>query len=470
MKRQEIPFTGGNMEARSPDINSQKNVNLYFEAEMGGKHPGALYSTPGLKLKLSKGTGPTRGNGVIFKKNLYFVSGNELIKIDSSFTATSVGTLSTTTGWVTMAENGVQIIITDGVDGYLWDDTNFSTIVDADFPKCNYVTFLDSYFIVEDLDNVGRFYISASYDGSVWATLDFATAEGDPDDMHVPRAIHNQLWLLGQDTTEVFYNSGDLDFPFTRINNATMEWGIESNASLIQADNALFWLARNEEGGNIIVKSQGFAPQIVSDRHIEYEISTYSKTDDCEAYSYQQAGHTFVIFSFPTADKTWCYDVSQKLWHKRSSKGLGRHRMKGIAHYQNQIIVGDYLNSNFYQLDLDTYTDNGDYIERLRRSQYVHKNRNIISIYELEIEFEGGVGLTTGQGSDPQAMLRISKDGGHTWGNEIWKPIGKKGEYGNRARWFKAGKARQWIFEIKITDPVKVVILGAYIAYKERMF
>jgi hypothetical protein len=74
------------------------------------------------------------------------------------------------------------------------------------------------------------------------------------------------------------------------------------------------------------------------------------------------------------------------------------------------------------------------------------------------------VGLVVGQGNDPQAMLRWSDDGGHTWSNEHWKSMGAIGQYGYRTIWRRLGmtqKLRDRVYEVSGTDPVKIAIMGA---------
>ena len=90
----------------------------------------------------------------------------------------------------------------------------------------------------------------------------------------------------------------------------------------------------------------------------------------------------------------------------------------------------------------------------------------MVKVSKLQVDFETGVGLISGQGSDPQAMLQFSKDNGHTWSNEAWVTLGAIGAYLTRAIWWRLGVARDWVFKIRITDPVKVVIAGASIDAK----
>jgi hypothetical protein len=67
-------------------------------------------------------------------------------------------------------------------------------------------------------------------------------------------------------------------------------------------------------------------------------------------------------------------------------------------------------------------------------------------------------------GYNPEAMLRWSDDGGHTWSNEHWSPLGRIGAYGHRTFWRRLGmtvKLRDRVYELSMTDPVKVAIMGA---------
>ena len=71
---------------------------------------------------------------------------------------------------------------------------------------------------------------------------------------------------------------------------------------------------------------------------------------------------------------------------------------------------------------------------------------------------------TEAPGYNPQAMLRWSDDGGHTWSSEHWTSMGKIGEYGYRTIWRRLGmtaKLRDRVYEVSGTDPVKLAIMGA---------
>jgi hypothetical protein len=187
--------------------------------------------------------------------------------------------------------------------------------------------------------------------------------------------------------------------------------------------------------------------------------------DDAVGFGYVMEGHAFYQISFPSADTTWVIDATtgyslEKRSFKTGSTQFGRHRANCYAYFDGRHLVGDYENGEIYEMDLDVYADDGEVMPAIRSGPIIHANGHRIFFNGLEIDFETGVGLITGQGDDPQAMLRWSDDM-HTWSNEHWKSIGKIGEYAEPVQWHRLGSATQRVFEVSITDPVKRVITGA---------
>jgi hypothetical protein len=130
-------------------------------------------------------------------------------------------------------------------------------------------------------------------------------------------------------------------------------------------------------------------------------------------------------------------------------------------------VVGDYENGKLYALDPEVYTDDGTPIIRLRSAPHLSSGLKQVRHNSFQLDLETGVGLTTGQGSDPKAVLRWSDDGGHTWSNEQHASIGAIGGYKTRALWRRLGQSRDRIYEVSISDPVKVVMIGAELGLEE---
>jgi hypothetical protein len=469
------PILGSSYVARSVNAADNRMVNLYPEmVPEGGKESAFLSRCPGLRRLIAVGSGPIRG---LWKlgEYVYVVSGDTFYRAHTIGNTTrwrsyAIGTV-TGTGPVSMSDNGTQIFIACNPDGFIYnkDTEQFAQITDPDFPGAVTVGYIDGYFVFNE-PNSSRFWVTSLLDGLSIDPLDFASAEGDPDDLVSLIVDHREVWLFGTNSIEVWYDAGTTDFPLQRIQGAFNEIGCAAPYSVAKLDNSVFWLGSDARGRGIVYRANGYSGQRVSTHAVEWQIQQYGNISDALAYSYQQDGHIFYVLTFPTANATWVYDASTQLWHERAGWDNGeftRHRSNCQVAFNNEIIVGDFENGNLYTFDLEEYADNGDIQKWLRTWRALPTDQNNLkrtAHHSLQIDCETGVGINTGQGSDPQMMLRWSDDGGHTWSNEHWVSMGKIGEYFRRAIFRRLGmtlKLRDRVYEISGTDPVKIAIMGA---------
>lgn len=459
--------------ARSVNAADNVMINLFPEATGDeGKETGFLNRAPGLRKLTSIGRGPIRAlwSQQSNAENAYVVSGTEVFRIDKGFQPIKLGDISGT-GPVSIADNGQQLFFAANPNGYIYDiqANTYAQITDPDFPGAVTVGFLDGYFVFNE-PNSQKLWVTSLYDGTMVDPLDFASAEGAPDLISAINVDQREVWVFGTNSIEVWYNAGTTDFPLQRIQGAFNELGCLAPYSVAKLDNTLFWLGSDARGFGMVYRANGYRGQRVSTHAIEYAIQSYGDVTDAIAYTYQQEGHSFYVLIFPTVNKTWVYDVSTGLWHERAGFENGyftRHRSNCQMNFLSQTIVGDYLNGNLYAFDLDVYDDNGavqKWVRSWRALPTGGNNLKRTAQHSLQLDCEAGVGTNTGQGVDPQVMLRWSDDGGHTWSNEHWVSIGKIGQYFRRAIWRRLGmttKLRDRVYEISGTDPTKIVIMGA---------
>ncbi|MGZ5799238.1 MAG: hypothetical protein ACXWJZ_01235 [Burkholderiaceae bacterium] len=467
----QYPLFGVSQSGKSRIVDSQNHINLYCEIDnvTADKAVVTYFNTPGLLLFTSFGDTPIRG-WIEVSDFIYAVHRGTFWEINNAGVKTSRGTVSTTSGRVDISYNGTQIGIVDGASMYCYTiATNaFVTVSSGLFATPASITYQDSYFITTFL-NSGQFQISAQNDGTTFDALDYSTAESNPDNLVRVVADHGELVFCGDQTTEFWSNSGGQDFPYTNLRGTTLEFGLAAKWSLVKYNDSLAGLFKNRMGQVQVMMMVGHALHKISSNELDAIINGYSAVSDATAFAYMWGGHPMLQISFPTAGKSWLYDASTNMWSSLES-GLsgGRHLAEIHVDYINKPRVTDYANGNIYTLDKDTYSDNGMSRPVEMSSKHVFNGDDRITIDAVQIDFEVGVGLATGQGSDPQAMLQVSRDGGFTWGNEIWKSIGKIGEYLARARWTILGMARDWVIKVRVTDPVKVVITGASMRYRSR--
>ena len=464
-----LGLVGPSYQARSLPFNAQRCVNLYPVSDEGkqGAEVSALYGTPGLLTFATVGSGSIRGAFVSTSGRAFVVSGQELYEIFADGTSLLLSFMNTTEGACTFAENASELAVCDSSDLKILTYAD-NTVVAAvlPFPEAPLsVTFQDQYFIVNRA-GTGEFYVSGLGDGLTWNALDFATAESSPDSSVRVYSAYGQLFIYGRATTEAWYNSGAADFPFARVGAAKMENGLAAAATVLNADNSVFWLGQDRDGRGVVYRAQGYTPQRISTSAIEKKLQEAASLESFRAYSYQEDGHLFYVLTGGGLDTTLVYDMSTKLWHERaylrSDGQFSAHRSSCHIFAFGKHLVGDRENAKVYEQSLAYYDDDGQETLRQRTFSHLTNENRRFSINYLDVFFEAGVGLTSGQGSDPLAILQTSADGGKNWSDEMYASIGKIGETDTRAVWRKLGQFKSFTARVSISDPVKVAIIGAY--------
>ena len=467
-----IPFLGGAYEGRSSNVSPETCINLFYEKGRSGE---SLVGTPGSKLLTSGSStqnAEVRG-GIAYNNKAYFVIGDGFYEIDpATGAATHRGTLNTTAGRVSMAHNGVrpgavqQIMVVDGGDGFIYDNTsnNFTAISDPDFTTAKTVTFIDGYFIFNEDGESGTFWVSDLYDGSSITDTNFANAEGSPDKLLSVLADNRQLFLFGDESLEVWFNSGDIDNVFQRYQGGFKQHGCAAAFTPARFDNTVAWLSRNDRGDSQVVRlGQGYMPEVISTPELNYRFSTYSDVSDAFAYVYQDEGHEFYIITFPSANATWAYDASTQEWHQRAhnirSVFPARERYNCHVFVGGRHLMGDFENGNIYRIDNTVGTFNEEVVERERTTMSFSDEENRRRVMSLQLDMEEGVG-TRGDTDQDRIWLSYSKNAGKTFSSEIPRAAGVGGDWGKRVIWRRLGFARNWIFRIRTWTTGRPVFKG----------
>lgn len=527
-----IPILGQTGE-HEEEILYQKTQNLYPHIDQEGKGQISLLKTPGLTLFSSIGVGASRG-AINYDGTYYKIAGNTFYEVNSGGISVTRGTLNTSAGKCILAHNGAnngqQIIIVDGTNGYIYNsqyntfiqikqhvsstatagttgtnledntapftanmvgtvvynttdgtkttitafvDTQNVTVASAIFVSgetfevgtdafpdgATHTFFMDGYFLVNNPVITGQFNKSASYDGTDWDALEFAVAEQNSDELSAIISSNSErIYLVGELTTEIWYNSGSPDFPFTPLKNGYTPYGTPSPYSVAEIDGVIFFVHQNKDGKSSVIRINGIQPQVVSTPSIARMIDGYTLENAYSwTYSYQQ--HSFYVVTFPSDNMTLAYDMTTNMWHEMSSKTLGYHRSATHTFVYGKHLIGDPANGNIYEMDWDNYTDNGDTITRLRRSQHIHNGDRSIRHYSLWIDCKVGTGNSSV--TDPKIMMRF-RDKNGAWSKEKVKSLGIQGDKGNKVVFRQLGRSRDRVYELKVTDAVDVSFIDSY--------
>lgn len=481
-------FIGSTYNAAASLQDNQLSINYYVEVDRnnGAKTPTALLSAPGLSdAGQSVYSGEVRGmHALPGGTKALLVVGTRLLTMTVSGTSASgrplytyvlIGTLLTGAGPVGISDNGAGniCVIVDGPYMYVYNTSagTFARSTDPAFLGSNVVCEVDGWFVFAK-PNSQIFYTSpiywdgvAPFDGTYFALKDNA------HDNIVTLTIQNrEVWVIGSETTEVWYNAGNQYFPFSRLQGTMQQIGCAATASLSRHRTGLIWLGSSERGNNQVLQYEGYAATVISNPAMAYQINQYTTISDAHSYVYSEEGHDFYVLIFPTANATWVYDLTTGEWHNRASYNpvsgtFNRQRANCAISFQNTVIAGDYATGQIYWQSRSVYVDGNYPLVSVRRASHMwdQENRARMRHTRLEIEFKPGSAQQTGTFTNPQAILTWSDDGGQTFGNDHFASLGQSGQTKNRCIWRRLGIARDRVYQVTVSDPVNRDIVGASI-------
>lgn len=380
----------------------------------------------------------------------------------------TAGTVITSFGTGTGGIGTYNLSVASGVGPLALTSGVFTILpaTDGAFTGGNSVDIVDDFFIYNN-PNSNEWGASAVL-SPISAALSFTSTLASPGYVVGLIADHRQVYILQEYSGEVWINAGLFPFPFQIIPGTSMQHGCAARGSIARIGESFAFLSADKRGQGVVIQMNGYTPVRISTNAIENEIQQYiqnSTIADAIAFTYQQGGNEFYMLTFPTADVTWVYDISTKLWHREGWRDtlnvLHRHRGNCCEVFGGSVIMGDYQNGQIYKVDPTNHTDDGVIFPCMRRARHITTDLKRQFFDNLQIQFQPGVGISTGQGSDPEAILRWSDDGGFTWSAPRIGKIGQMGKYKNRAYWPRVSWSRDRIFEVTVTDPVFRVIVSA---------
>lgn len=467
MPRVPLPLGFSFYQAESRPFSGQRCINwIPTVAEGPALNPRALLQPSGLKQHVDTLIEGNRG-GQLMKDVPFFVNGNDLISVTASNTFTSLGTIPGT-GRVSLANNGqFLVVLIPGVSAFAFDNAanTLTQITDTDFIASDTVVFKDGFFVFSSSDG-SVFFNSSLNDPFSYDALDFGTAEINPDKIVAVHVNHNELFVCGQETIELFQNVGGAGFPFQRIPGANVQKGVHAKFSIVEFDNTFVFAGGGRNEKTAIWKISGSSSAIkMSTDAIDTQIQKFNEAEikDSFALTWSERGQFLVSFTFESTripSKTFVYNATASalaggsIWFEQQT-GVddNRYRVQSIVRAFGKLLVGDQSTGIIGEIDQGTLTYYGEPI--LRQSITSPFSADGVELFagSFEATFQAGVGLTNGL--DPQVRLADSNDGGHTFKNERSRGIGKIGEYGQRAVWERQGSfpvART--ISLTITDPV----------------
>lgn len=456
-------FLGPANKGQSYIADDEQLINWFLERNESASapNPWCMLPCPGFNSLASVTETPGRGQ---FAQNgrAFFVEGTAFYELFIDNTTTLRGTVTADANPVTIHANGDagnQLWMTSGGVGYVFDLTmNTLSVQGVAGTTVSMGGFSAARFLYLDATS-GAFYASAQYDGTSWNALDVAQSQsGDPW-----RALivtpDELIRLLGESSGEAWADQGaGGTFPFTKVSNASIPFGIVSPFAWA-VDTVVTWVAQNSQGRGIVVRAPGYAPERISTHAIEATLGTVTDFAGTTAFKYQENGHSFFVLNVTELDRTFVYDNAAQLWHERAywntATGIYQsYRPNGMMSAFGKTIVLDRLSGAVYEMSTTFQSDvDGAVIRRVRQPPRVSFDQKRFTVHTLELVMDKGQGTATGQGVDPQMTVRVSKNGGKTFGNMRQCSIGEGGAYDTRVFWDRFGQGRNFVPQFIASDP-----------------
>lgn len=466
---------GGSYTPESPVADVERTVNWYPEI---AESPGAvsrvqLYPTPGCR-QIDVGTAPGRAlfSTAASGGRVFGVQGTVFFEALENGTRTTRGTVASdewpaTISW--SGDGGQELFITSGNQGYVYDlQTNTLTTIAALANKARMGGFAYGYFLAFDAATA-TVYLSALYDGTSWDLTKFFQRNIGADTWQAMLVTSwGQIFLPGSKTRDYYYNAGTSPVPFAPTDSGLQPTGIAAPFSAREVNGMVTWLATTSEGGYSVLAGSGYRADRISTHAVERALASYARVDNAVATAYQHQGHTFYLLSVPSGQVTWVYDFATGLWHERETwrPDVARATAWRLGHHAfawNRHLWLDRETGSLYETRDDVGTDvDGLAIRRVRQTPPLVTRQAWQYTQRLELLMQTGVGATVDPGRDPQIVLRVSNDGGQTWGHARTASVGQRGATQTRVVWYRLGRARARAYQIVATDPVPYRLVDCF--------
>ena len=490
-----VPLLGAGMFGKDKYVTAERRLNCYYELRADAdKSQIVVYGTPGLTPLCSipgvygVAARAMWGN----QSSLYVIAGPLFQKIDLGGNSLFSAGLATPSGLCAFAPSTTELMMTDGVIGYVY---NFQTQAFAQqsagwFPNgAKTCTYVSGYFVAE---NPGTPYCGVS-GGSGALTGDatsFIGAVQRPGDTVL--AVDNlagNLVIFCTQHTEFWQNVGTpYPQPFAPILSATNLWGLAAIWSRAQVDQALIFLGVTIQGAVQAVRIDGYLPRVVStpDQDAIWNAPGFI-TSDAVALTYQQEAHPMYQITFPSMGRSFLLDCSTGVWSEVQTGVTNDYAQRHIGNLScytglggSKTVISDYAGSLLYTMNPNVYTDNGNIIPRELITKHSNNSFNRIGSSLVYFDFDVGSGVAGTPGANPYVMIQVSRNNGNDWGPQIWKQLGNSayypqagnpqtpGNYRNRIIKRRNGSGRDFVYRIRMLSPSKFCVTAVAVGTRSR--
>lgn len=461
-----INISGGDYQHKARTLTKQVTRNFWpqQQATKKARSPYILQSFYGLKIFASHAGNVDRGM-LENQGNLYKITDQTLYQVDSTGSHTSLGTIPGSNRCILSAMDSSIIIANGGGLIYIWDGSSLFQNTSPNLGTPRAVAVVNSQAIYDEGSGQEFDVSDAGLPASI-SGLNNAAKETYSDALLRPYGFRETLFLMGTETVEPWWDSGQGNPPFDKIQGAVLKMGLGALHSVAENPDFVFFFGSDKQFHTLTAGSSA-VDTVISTPAMARQIQKYLVTDDCIGWCMQLEGQWFYVATFPAQDISWCFPIGGE-WFEWGSSTSGRIRGNSYANVFGKKLVAEYNSGDIYELDAETYTDAGNPVIRTRDTAVIHSglvgqdNKEFeINCLQFVLEAQG---LLTGQGSNPSIAFSVSRDGGLSFGTERFIKVGKLGQrILVEAKGLGRFKPAGCVIRARISDPIYIAIFGANI-------
>jgi hypothetical protein len=457
-----LKIVGSNVYGRYPMISIEQTFNMIVSD--GWSVPYAGYKVVAQIAQDGEGRGIYASNNL---NQIIAVIDNNVYTINSNLAYQQVGSLSTFSGDVYIAENNAgQIAICDKSNIYIYEPAGSPTFqkITLNFLP-GYISFQNGYFISPDLRQA-QWRLSDFNNGTSWPDAapndgQFQTKPNNPIAAIPFPSRGNLLFVFGETVIEPWFNTGQQIFPYQKNTFQNSDYGTANAATIAAGDTFIIWLATNEKSGPAIMISDSGEPQKISTDGIDFKLAQLTHPKNSYGFLFRQDGHLIYQLTFPSDNFSLLYDFNTKAFFTPTDENMNYHIAKRVVYFNNSYYFVSFSDGNLYELNSDYTTYDGKEVPRVRVCNTLRlpdSSRFIINNLSFHVE--------QGEYRSLQAIdFSFSKDNGNSFSSYDRRDLSITGLRQRRINFWNKGAALNFTPQFRFYGSGRFVASDGVVSY-----
>ncbi len=431
-------FSGVYTSAARPNAVESYPRNLRPVIEDTGVSKGFLLPADGLSSFIN--TDFFDRGGYNWKEVHYRVIGNQLVKISSNGTITSIGTIDGD-DYVRFSESFDYLSVSGGNKLYLYNGTTLAQNTDENLGLVLDHVWVDNYFLTTDGANL---VVTELNNPFAVNPFKYGSSEIDPDPVVGVSKLRNEVVAVNRYSIEFFSNVGGEFFPFNVIDGAQIEKGSVSKNTYCLYLNQLAFIGSGRNEPLAIYMAVNGSTVKISTKSIDAILATYTEEQAANCLVETKKFNDSYLLYVHLIDRTYVFDylggqlLNKPIWYILDSgqyETYQTYKARNFVWCYNQWFFGDPTTKRLGVITLDHSLHFGEIVRCQFSIAYVYNKNQGFLIREAEL-----MPLAGRQDIETNSFLHMqTSPDGVVFNDPDPIPLGPSGDRSVRLVWFTGG-------------------------------